>query len=717
MAPPGLAPPGSGERRADSTLVVVAWHRNGNAAGAAADLRDAVDRAALDWRPTSTGSTLVLTNVAVGNGPPSDAEPTWLGPAELTRLVAGSPELRLRVPALLGVADLDELAASDVCERSTGDLRAATDLAHVFVGTEAYARTLAALERHRFAVLTGPPEIGKTAIARMIGLALLTAGWELHECIRPEELWRLYARDRKQVFIADDAFGSTEYRPEAAERWALELDRALRTMDEAHWLVWTSRPAPLRAALRRLQREHGIERFPAPAEVQVDAADLDVAEKALILFRHAKGAKLPPGAIGLVQTQGMAIVGHEHFTPERIRRFVAGRRLLELDYKTSDALEVQAAVEDELRRPTEAMAASFRALGPEHRAVLVALLDTPPGPVAERELAAAVRRHSQTSFARAPSELVDRLTDHFLRVVEPSSVAWVHPSWRDLVIDELVRDPEARRTFLLDSSIDGLLLTLSTAGGETGERVVPLLLEDADWDTLADRIGSLGAELDGPAVTRLLGTLAEARWAVSGQRHELDALAAYALARVARRWDETRAVIAVGLLSVWFELAADLPERPAPPDLATTWIELLPTERPDLDDDAELARWDEWTALADVLMEHAPGALVSFAFPAGQGDAITGFVTGAQAEEDAIWHSPRRALVAQILRRLARLAPGLSVGAARIGHKLATEPPSPFDEPAGNARPISRELRRILDAPTPKPRPDEALVGRVLRDL
>jgi len=79
--------------------------------------------------------------------------------------------------------------------------------------------------------------MGKTAIARMIGLAALTGGWELHECNSPDELWVRFARERQQLFIADDAFGSTEYRPEAAERWALELDRVLRAMDDAHLAV------------------------------------------------------------------------------------------------------------------------------------------------------------------------------------------------------------------------------------------------------------------------------------------------------------------------------------------------------------------------------------------------------------------------------------------------------------------------------------------------
>ncbi|MBV8943926.1 MAG: hypothetical protein JOZ95_00780, partial [Solirubrobacterales bacterium] len=59
-------------------------------------------------------------------------------------------------------------------------------------------------------------------------------------------------------------------------------------LDDRHWLIWTSRPAPLKAGLRRIQRERGAEHFPAPGEVLVDASELDLAEKTLILFRHAK---------------------------------------------------------------------------------------------------------------------------------------------------------------------------------------------------------------------------------------------------------------------------------------------------------------------------------------------------------------------------------------------------------------------------------------------
>ncbi|HET6548232.1 MAG TPA: hypothetical protein VFG79_07250, partial [Solirubrobacter sp.] len=281
------------------------------------------------------------------------------GEAELLDAIARLPALRFRMPSLLS------LTAAPSGERSTFDREAAEQLARVFVATPAWHRAVAVLREHHFLVLTGPPEMGKTAIARMLGLARLADGWEAHECTRPEQVEARFDRSKPQLFIADDAFGSTEYRPDAAERWAADLDRILRATDEDHWLVWTSRPAPLRAGLRRLNRERGVERFPRPAAVQVDASALGPEEKTLILFRHARAADLSAEQRNLIRNHGSAIVEHPHFTPERIRRFVA-RGMPEGD--------VEAAIDAELTDPTPAMAASFAALEPEHRELLLAML-------------------------------------------------------------------------------------------------------------------------------------------------------------------------------------------------------------------------------------------------------------------------------------------------------------------------------------------------------
>ena len=540
-----------------------------------------------------------------------------VGPLELGKIIDAHAQLRAAMPSVLGLRDLEPLIEAGLRARSTLDVEQAQTLARVFWPTRAYERAREVLQRHRFAVLTGPPEMGKTAIARMIALAQMTAGWEAYECDHPEQIWRVLAPGRRQLFVADDAFGSTEYRPDAAERWARALGRLLPSLDAQHWLIWTSRPAPLKAGLRRVHLQEGAERFPAPGEVLVDAGDLDLAEKTLILFRHAKDCDASAAARRVLRATALAVVEHPHFTPERVRR-LAGDRIEALSELLVGASmwRVQAAIEHELSQPTEAMRASFRALEDEHRDLLIALLDAPAGLIDARELAGIIRRHHAGGLSRPPDQLIDRLTDHFVRVTS-LGIGWVHPSWRDLVIDELHEQPVLRRRFLRACGVQGAMLALSTEGGQTGERSLPLLAADEDWDTLTDRIRELLRALEDGDVARLLLAVRDALTAAIGEapRREAAGLAGYLLASTARSWDAGRRALPAFLLDAWYELRALTAEPVDPPQLSVTWADRYPAapaagslER------EELVRTEEWLSLADTLGRHDPDALESLGF-------------------------------------------------------------------------------------------------------
>ena len=711
-----------GVRLLAPVMVAALWVRSGRSLSER--LSELVDRAVVLFAESGMeveNGLLVLTNLDAGLGELAStseavgrAHVEVIGARQIAAILDRNPELRAAVPSVLGLRDLGALIDGEALGRSSLDVSGAQELARVFWATRAYERARAVLARHRFVVLTGPPEMGKTAIAQMLALAQLTDGWEAHECTDPDQVWGVFDRDRRQVFVADDAFGSTEYRPDSAERWAHGLGRLLGMLDFQHWLIWTSRPAPLRAGLRRVQRERGSERFPAPAEVLVDASNLDLAEKTLILFRHAKAHGASGAVRELLRSAALSIVEHPHFTPERIRRFVADR-LEELPALGQDGpAHLLATVERELASPTDAMRTSFTVLGQEHRDLLIALLDAPAGLIDERELAATVRRHHAGGLSRAPNELIDRLADHFVRIT-PLGIGWVHPSWRDLVIEQLRADQSARQRFLAASGIYGLTLALSGRGGASGERTLPLLISDADWDQLGDRVRELLPQFEDQELARLLLELERALSEVRdpGQAREARSLAAYVLGSAQRAWDQRRRALPVFLIEAWHALNGCLPERVDPPPLAQTWAELHPgallLERPDR---SELIRAEEWLTLAQILFKHDPDALEAFGFPERDRDLLERLIlilTRTATADDEL-----RPLAEAVLARIEHVVPDLATGAhsaieiAGLVEELERKRWwAPHDIPA----PPSAELvKAAADF-----KPDD--VDRVLRDL
>jgi hypothetical protein len=192
-------------------------------------------------------------------------------------------------------------------------------------------------------------------------------------------------------------------------------------------------------------------------------------------------------------------------------------------------------------------------------------------------------------------------------------VAWVHPTWRDLVIERLAADAPLRRRFLSRCGPHGVVLALSGSGGAAGERRLPLIWDDEDWDALGDRLYALAPELEHAELAAVLAALREAIRVLDrdlpAHAGEARALARMALERVGSTWDASHAPVALDCAGAWLSLAALLDPRPYPGFLAVTWAELLPARLPDPDDLAEVQRFTDWMTLCDAVASFSPKAL------------------------------------------------------------------------------------------------------------
>lgn len=284
---------------------------------------------------------------------------------------------------------------------------------------------------------------------------------------------------------------------------------------------------------------------------------------------------------------------------------------------------------------------------------------------------------------------------------------WVHPSWRDLVIGRLQEDAAARREFLSRSGVHGIVLALSTAGGAAGERRLPLLLSDEDWDTLTDRLYTLIPDLEPPELIAALTALGQTLDDLGDREPagEARALARAVLGRTAALWDASRALIPLLALDAWLSLAGRLDPRPAPPALSVTWVELLPTGTPDLDDRVALERFADWLALCELLWAyHGSGLRGELGFGADQLRLLTEFMYSVD-DRRVQAGSPLTASGADLdpilraLSSIASLRPELGGYADHIAYTLRPASPVAAESPPPSKRSTGVEtfdVRRVL---------------------
>ncbi len=394
-----------------------------------------------------------------------------------------------KFPQILSLNDLDILLEQcvnrDILNRSEAAIEEAKEISKVFVPTEAYSKAIKTLREHFYVVLEGPPEVGKTAIGRMIALSYLPEGWEVIECQAPNDFLKIYNRTQKQIFITDDSFGRTEYNPERVRLWQDDLPAILRKVNKDHLLIMTSRKHLLEMAKEKLDIPGSHEDFPKLSEVLIDVSQLIKIEKTLMLYKHMKQVKLPEDIKGVVRVFAEKVIMHSGFTPERIR--VLSNKV------KAEKFSIQL-IDNILRNPTDRMSKTYRELPVAYKWFMVSVL------INQSNYYSAQYQNTKRSYEKlCPlEELVDfekiiaQLSEAFIKLKEyigsnKPQIDWVHPSCGDMVSKELSSCAIDRKQFLEFCGESGLMFAVSVGGGDVGQRVLPLLISSKDWEIFEKR--------------------------------------------------------------------------------------------------------------------------------------------------------------------------------------------------------------------------------------
>ena len=286
-----------------------------------------------------------------------------LGSTWINDQIRENKRLRMLVPRVYGLGDLSQI----LDERAYAQARSILDsmredLAKVVI-TDAYRKSVDAIDNHSFVLLIGEPASGKTTIASLLSMAAIDQ-WDasILKLDHPDKITEHWNPDEcSQFFWLDDAFGMTQYEESRVSRWNYVLPKIQAMLLSGAKIVMTSRDYIYNRARNDLKESA----FPLLNESQVviDVHELSIEEKEQILYNHVKLGNQTRSFRTRIKPHLQAVASHQRFIPEIARRL--GNR-----FYTKDLLIDAGNVNNFVERREQLLQEILRNLDTDSRAAL-----------------------------------------------------------------------------------------------------------------------------------------------------------------------------------------------------------------------------------------------------------------------------------------------------------------------------------------------------------
>jgi hypothetical protein len=294
---------------------------------------------------------------------------------------------------------------------------------------------------------------------------------------------------------------------------------------------------------------------------------------------------------------------------------------------------------------------------------------------------------------------------------------WIHPSQRDLVIDQLSGSPQMSAHYLRHGGLPAISLALSQGGGSRGTRKFPLLDHDGSWEVLTE--ACIAIVHDDPVKNvRGLFTVLESATATSVS-HEVRRLVMRVCLAIREHWDQTNTVLTNELVSRFLALCAKTGKYVRSPALQSSWDSACKHMRAEANDaneatlSLEIDQLDDWIAFEELVCTTEPRLISKATFETDFESSIALYIKGFQDildeefsdddPEEYQSESERSASIAATIQLLIPLFPARETNLDNQASK--------FQERADSLQQEADELKRELglvdsdDGSQERPRP------------
>jgi hypothetical protein len=257
-----------------------------------------------------------------------------LGKNDLNNLINLNPDIERQYYKLWlsSTNILEKVLHSKVYNQSAFELEEIKDQIKLYVQNESFDRALKILKNHKYLIISGIPGIGKTTLARVIVLYLLSDDFEefifLNQSI--DDGYELFNVEKKQVFLFDDFLGKNFLENKLLPNEDNKIIKFIETIKKTpnKLIIFTTREYILNQA-KNASEVFNIKNIDL-AKCVLDISSYTNIIKAQILYNHLFFADVPVSHINnLIEYKAyVKLIKHPNYNP-RIIEAIVSRRIWE----------------------------------------------------------------------------------------------------------------------------------------------------------------------------------------------------------------------------------------------------------------------------------------------------------------------------------------------------------------------------------------------------